>query len=415
MIPRTILPKLLALAGKPFVSVLFGPRQVGKTVLLMMLRDRLPSRCTYIDVENPGDAVVLRDGIRSLLSEIGQQPQVLLLDEFHRIPDALGLFKQLQDSVPQIKVYASGSSSIEIHSHLKQSAVGRVRRTRIFPLSFPEWCRHRIDLDLVPWDPHVELPPRSAAAAADLLEEFLVWGGMPQLSRADDEMERREILQEIVSLYLEKDVRSLLRTEEVLRFNDFLRLIAVRIGQTMNRSSFGRKLGITARKVTRQLAVMEHTFVLRPVATDYANPTKRLVKSPKIYWYDNGVRNALVKDFRSRRLRPDAGALLENHVFCELEKAAGIDVDILYHRTRDGQEVDFVLERDRTKLLVEVKSHLGRTIIPPAIRGLLGRDDVKAAVVLNDQIHSVLDHKGKPVLFLPHVLAHTLPEMLRSL
>ena len=81
---------------------------------------------------------------------------------------------------------------------------------------------------------------------------------------------------------------------------------------------------------------------------------KEITKSHRYYFCDNGIRNALIRDFRHRKLRPDAGSLLENHVYNELEKAAGIDVDIRYHRTYDGQEVDFVLERDRTKVLVEV-------------------------------------------------------------
>jgi predicted AAA+ superfamily ATPase len=138
--PRTILNKLVSEMDRPFVTVLIGPRQVGKTVLMRMVEERAPCKTVYLDMENPMDAVALRDGLETLLSEIGTERQVLLLDEFHRIPDALSLFKQIRDGYPQIKVYASGSSSIEIHSHLKQSAVGRVRRTRIFPLSFPEWC-----------------------------------------------------------------------------------------------------------------------------------------------------------------------------------------------------------------------------------------------------------------------------------
>ena len=198
---------------------------------------------------------------------------------------------------------------------------------------------------------------------------------MPEQAVLSDDIEKREVLREICSLYLEKDVRSLLRDDQILRYNEFLQLICLQLGQLMNRSRFGGKLGISARQVEKQLKVMEHTFVYRPITTDYANPTKRLIKSPKIYWYDNGIRNALVRDFRKTAERPNGGALLENHVFCELDKAAGVDIDILFHRTQDGQEIDFVLKRDRLKLLVEVKSSLIRDTMPRAIRELLDRDD----------------------------------------
>ena len=414
-IQRTILDRLVSQADQRHVSVLIGPRQAGKTVLLRMLQQALAGKTTYLDVENPMDATVLRDGLRSLLAEIGDERQVLMLDEFHRIPDALALLKQLHDHHPRIKVYASGSSSIEIHDHLKQSAAGRVRRTRIFPLSFPEWCGARgVEEDLARWDVTRPLPPRVLLELGALFEQFVVWGGMPEAALAGEEDERREILGEIVALYLDKDVRSLLRAEEVMHFNEFLRLLAVRVGQVMNRNRFGRQLSIPDRKVVRQLTVMEHTFVYRPIRTDYANPTKRLVKAPKIYWYDNGIRNALIRDFRPRSLRPDAGALLENHVLCELEKAAGTDVDILYHRTHDGQEIDFVLERDRRKLLVEVKSAVPRPRIPPAFRDMLQRDDTQAGVVLGDDSHEPLVVHGKPVFFLALVLAHRLPDLLRE-
>ena len=411
MIPRTILPKLLAEVEKPFVSVLIGPRQVGKTVLLRMLEEKLEAKCTYVDAEDPFDSDLLKDGARSLVAHLGEGPQVLLLDEFHRIPDALALFKQLRDSFPLYKVYASGSSSIKIHSHLKQSAVGRVRRTRVFPLSFVEWSQPRLDLELANWAIDKPLAPRTAARCSNLLEEFLVWGGMPELTTTSKELERREILHEIVGLYLEKDVASLLRKDELMKFNEFLRLVAVRCGQQLNKSRFGGRLGISARQVERQLLVMEHTFVLRLTGTDYANPTKRLVKAPKMYLYDNGVRNALVRDFRLRALRPDAGALVESHVLGELEKAIDVSVDICFHRTADGQEVDFVLERDRLKILVEVKSGLVRPRIPPAISDLSRREDVVASVVLNDGLHQAVDCSGKPVHFLPHYLAHRIPSL----
>jgi predicted AAA+ superfamily ATPase len=409
---RTVLPGLLGEVGGRYASILVGPRQVGKTVILKMLQARLRQKTAYLDVENPDGAEVFRNGLRSLLAEIGTEPQVLFLDEFHRLPDPLALFKQIRDAHPHIKVYASGSSSLEIHSRLKQSAVGRVRRTRVFPLSFSEWCPARTDVDLASWDPRRPLPPRKALRVAAALEDFIVWGGMPELTQAENEAEKRTILREIVSLYLERDVRSLLRSDEVLRFGDFLRLIAMNVGQYMNRSRFGMELGLNSRQMERQLQVMEHTFVYRPVTADYANPTKRLLKAPKIFWYDNGIRNALVRDFRKRPERPDGGALLENHVHAELEKSGGPDVAVLTHRTLDGQEVDFVLEKDRRKVLVEVKSGLARPSIPHAIRDLLAREDVLSAVVLNERLHEEAILHGKPVLFLPSCLAHRVPTLL---
>ncbi len=183
----------------------------------------------------------------------------------------------------------------------------------------------------------------------------------------------------------------------------------------MNRSRFGHQLGISSRQVEKQLKVMEHTYVCRPITTDYANPTKRLVKSPKIYWYDNGIRNALVRDFRRRTERPDGGALLENHVFCELDKAAGVDIDILFHRTQDRQEIDFVLERDRQKLFVEVKSSLTRDTIPRSFHVMLDRDDAIGAVILNNRIHDIRNLNGKPVFFLPLTLTHCIPNLLSTL
>jgi predicted AAA+ superfamily ATPase len=108
-----------------------------------------------------------------------------------------------------IKVFASGSSSIEIHSHLNQSAVGRVRRTRIFPLSFPEWCQEKIDISIFDLDPEKIMPPRQKKRLDDLLDEFLVWGGMPEPAVLSDGMEKREDRQE-VDFVLERDRQKLL-------------------------------------------------------------------------------------------------------------------------------------------------------------------------------------------------------------
>jgi uncharacterized protein len=411
MLSRLILTKLLSERSKPFVSVLIGPRQVGKTTLLKQIEAATGEPTSYLDAENPLDALTLRDGFRSLTSEIGLAPQTLLIDEFQRIPDALSLFKQLRDGAPQIKVYASGSSSIRIHEHLKQSAVGRVRRTRVFPLSFPEWLRGRDEHDLAGWDPLRPLPPRTAARHADHLARFVVWGGMPELTHADDEREQREILHEIVALYLEKDIRSLLAVDKAVRFNAFLRLIANRVGQLVNRSALGRELGMSARQTDKQLEIMQGTFVITLCSTDYANPTKRLVKAPKLSFYDNGVRNELVRDFRPMEHRSDAGALLENHVVGELDKARGVDIDLLTHRTADGQEIDVILERDRQKIAVEVKTTLARARVPRALREFVAREDCLGGVVLNREVHELVQVEGKPVLLLPHTLTHAIPSL----
>ncbi len=109
MLSRRVLAKLLNERTKPFVSVLIGPRQVGKTVLLREIEARTEGRATFLDAENPSDALVFRKGFGSLIAEVGVTPQTLMIDEFQRIPDALSLFKQLRDRAPQIKVYASGS------------------------------------------------------------------------------------------------------------------------------------------------------------------------------------------------------------------------------------------------------------------------------------------------------------------
>jgi uncharacterized protein len=411
MLPRRVLAKLLSERKKPFVSVLIGPRQVGKTVLLREIEAATGEPTLFLDAENPTDALVFREGFQSLAAEIGTQPQTLLIDEFQRIPDALSLFKQLRDRTPQLKVYASGSSSIEINAHLRQSAVGRVRRTRVFPLSFAEWLQQYEDIDLFGWSPLRPLPPRSAARLSEHLARFIVWGGMPELTHADDEREQREILHEIVGLYLEKDIRALLKPDEALRFNTFLRLIALSIGQTINRSSLGSELGLSQRQTQKQLEIMLGTFVIRLLTCAYSNPTKRLIKAPKLSFYDNGVRNALVRDFRPWRERPDGGALLENHVDCELDKACGVDLDLLTHRTVDGQEIDVILERDRQKIAVAVKSSLGRSRVPRAIREFVARDDCLGGVVLNREIHETVKVEGKPVLLLPHTLTHTIPEL----
>jgi hypothetical protein len=243
--------------------------------------------------------------------------------------------------------------SSEIHSHLKESLAGRTMTYAISPLSHEEYSN---------WDS----PLRPS------FSDYLRFGGLPGLSQVTGEDRKQWLLQEYLSAYLLKDIKSLVREENVRAFNQLLYFLAQNQGQLVEVSSLARELGMSATTVARYLDVMEKTYVLFPLSSYHTNLANELKKSSKYYFYDLGIRNGLLKDFRPHQNRPDKGQILESYVFLSLRRQLTPNMELKFWRTKRQEEVDFILLLDRQPIPLEVKSALpGR--IPKGIHAFCRR------------------------------------------
>ncbi len=346
---------------EPQVLVLVGPRQVGKTTLLQHLEADARgegSRTRYFDLEQPGDLARLTGSASEVVDALTSDVDLVLVDEFYYLEDAGRLFKAIYDRSARtgrrVKVVISGSSSIEIHTHLRESLAGRRVTYRIFPLT---WSEYR------GW--------RSGDRPSFL--NYLRYGGLPGLSSVREGDRKERLLQEYLSTYLFKDIKGLVKEENVRAFNHLLYLLAQNQGQLVEASSLARDLGVSVPTVSSYLDVLDKTYVNYVLPSYHTNLANELRKSKKTYLYDLGIRNSILKDFRPVSDREDRGAIYESHVLLELLPLLAPSMELRFWRTKKKEEVDFVLIHNRNPTPIEVKSRHDRPVPPPGVTAFCRR------------------------------------------
>lgn len=348
------------------ISILIGARQVGKTFLLKKLKDEADKKglkTKYFDLEIPSDVMKFNIPETGIFDMITTDVDVVFIDEFHYLKNASHIFKAVHDSGKPVKIFASGSSSVEVHKHLKESLAGRKRAHRIFPCTLSEMISVK------------KGPSR---------EDYLVFGGMPGLVHKSKESEKKELLQDILQSYLLKDVKSLIKDENIRAFNNLLYLLAQNQGGLISAASFAQDVGLTPRTIESYLEILAQTFVCYPINSYSNNLGNELKKSRKCYLYDLGIRNILLKDFRQHANRPDAGSIIESFVYLELSKQITPDVELRFWRTREGDEVDFIWVHNRVPYPIEVKAAACVNNIPKGLRAFLRKyNKVKKAFIVH--------------------------------
>ncbi len=404
---RSIETKLVEELKKPQVVLLFGPRQVGKSYLLNLLTNKVRGKFSYYDLEQPKDISQFAgddSDVHQLLVDSGK---VIFIDEFHYLKNAGKAFKAIydlgkRDKSKQIKIFASGSSAIEMHKHIKESMAGRVHRYRLMPLLLDEY----LSVDL-----------------ADLsINEYYIYGGLPELYQYSGE-DRATYLNGVLETYIQRDIKSLIKEENISSFNKLLYMLAQHQGQIVSVSNLANDLTISAQTVQSYLDILEQTYTLYTLKSFSTNLSNELKKSKKYYFYDLGLRNALLKNFSRIDKRNDIGIILETYAYHYLLSIANrANTDIYFWRTTKGQEVDFVWQKNQVPVPIEVKSKYEEGHIPSGLEAFFRAYPLcQKAVILFNKSKSIdeykeLVHNGRKVYLVNINVSHKyLPEILNEL
>lgn len=369
MIKRNILNKLQQELTQPEILILLGPRQVGKTTLLRMLENYASQeglKAVFFDLEQPQVLADFNCSDKEIGLLICQSGEVVFIDEFQYVRNISKILKAIFDSKKKVKIICSGSSSLEIHRHLKESLAGRRFLYRIFPLEYTEIKNNNPDYTF---------------------EDYLRFGGMPGLTHTNSPERKQQILNELLGSYILKDVKSLVKEENIRAFNHLLYLLAENQGSTISVHSLSREVGLSSKAINRYLDILEQTYVNYRIYSYSKKLGNELKKSCKTYLYDLGVRNMLLKDFSDIANRPDKGVILESFVFLKLQAMLSPNMEIKFWRTKDGEEVDFIILKDRKPIPIEVKSKITSLETPSGLKRFLNRyPTVELAYIVNEQI-----------------------------
>lgn len=344
--------------NKKEAAILLGARQVGKTTLLKMLCDQVSQKSPewkiwFVNAEDPTQTQDFQADFLTALQKLKSGQWLLVIDEFYAIKNATRLFKIIYDSYPNVKVFASGSSSLNIRSHLKESLTGRHRIYPIFPFTYQEWLA-------------------GESSNEEKMEEFILFGGMPGLTSSLSSIEERfEVLDNFIKTYLEKDIKELIQAHNLVAYNNLLKLLSLNCGQILSISEICQEIQINYREAEKYLKVLEETFIFYPLCPFHSRLLNEIVKAPKLFLFDTGVRNQLINDFRPLKLRPDKGALIENYVATEILKTLPINVELKHWRTKSKQEVDFILIKNKEAIPIECKAQWNKSGLPPGLKSFL--------------------------------------------
>lgn len=330
IIERLLLPQIAMAVTPGKVLVLYGPRQVGKTTLVMQLLAQTSLRHRFVNADELAYREALASQDRQTLGSLLGDAELLVIDEAQRVPN-IGLnLKILVDSSPQAAIIATGSASFELANQIAEPLTGRALTYTLYPISFGELRQTFGEFE-----------------AKRQLERWLIWGGYPAIVTTEVASMRERLLGELVGAYLYRDILQLDGVRRPEKIVELLRLLAFQIGQDVAISELASSLAINRATVDRYLDLLEKVFVIFKLRGFSRNLRKEVAKSSRYYFFDNGVRNSLIQNFNPLSLRNDVGQLWENFLMVERRKAnelANRSANAYFWRTYDQKEIDYVEE-----------------------------------------------------------------------
>lgn len=342
MIARFLEKEILRELHSAHVVCLFGARRTGKTVLLRSLAQKLKNKkILSLHGQTLGVVETFSSQRAEVLREYTAGYDIVFIDEAQHIPN-IGLnLKLAVDTLPDVSFLVTGSSSFDLKNKIGEPLVGRSTFLRLYPLSQLELSRYENRFE-----------------NKALLETRLIYGSYPQIIVAKTERQRRKILENLRDGYLLKDILELDNLKDSLFVFNLLRLIAFQIGHDVSYAELSQNLNVHPDTVRRYLELLEKTFIIHSRQGYSQNLRKEYTKTPRYYFWDNGIRNVLISNFNPISSRDDIGALWENYCISERQKRndyKNIFVNNFYWRTYDQKEIDLVEEREGKLFGYEMK------------------------------------------------------------
>ena len=341
------------------IVVLIGARQVGKTSLMESIE--LKGEKVFFNGQNPEIAElfqkfsVIEQYLKSYLNK--NLKGYLLIDEFQYISGISTMMKLLTDKYSSLRILCSGSSSLKIFQEVEESLAGRVRTIEVSSLSFEEYILFKDEKLHQLYRSFDENTESSALTVqiSNLFSEFLIYGGLPRAALLAAPEDKVAVLDDIYTTYLLKDVRNYIENEYIVGFNKMLRILALQIGNMVNINSISVETGVPYKKCEEYIYLLEQMYIIKMIEPYEANRRKSITKMKKVFFFDTGLRNMIVKNFNDMDFRVDNGAIFENYVMLELWRNKSAGGTVHFFRTSDGVEVDFVLNNLMEKIAVECK------------------------------------------------------------
>lgn len=341
MIQRALEKKLLSDIKPQKVVLLLGARRVGKTVLMEKLIREYGDGVVFLNGEDYATVEMLSARTISSYKQLFQGVKLLAIDEAQNIPHIGNILKLIIDHIEGLSVIVSGSSSFDLYNMAGEPLVGRSNHYMLYPFSLKELSQEE-----------------SGVETMQLLEERLVYGMYPELIHISDFDKKKQYLLEVVNSYLLKDILMIDGIKNSSKMRDLLRLVAFQMGSEVSYDELARQLGLSRNTVEKYLDLLSKIYVIHKLPAFSQNKRKEVTKSSKWYFTDNGIRNAVINDFRVVSMREDVGLLWESFLIGERMKKrnnANEFASFYFWRSYSMQEIDLIEEFNGTISAFEFK------------------------------------------------------------
>lgn len=388
------------------ISLIVGPRQVGKTTLMSELLSSLKNKgekVLFLNLDYEADKRFFESQellLNKIKLEIGSSGYVFI-DEIQRKVNA-GLFlKGIYDLNLSYKFIVSGSGSLELKEKIHESLTGRKRLFELLPVSFKEFVsykteyRYQDELDefFILEDKRTEI----------LLNEYLSFGGYPRVVIEDSIEEKRKLIDEIFRSYVEKDIVNLLNIDRPEAFSLLIRILASQTGKLINYSQLAAAGGLSTATLKKYLYYAEKTYVVQTINPYSGNSLKELTKSRTIYFYDHGLRNFSNNSFTLLQNQNELGFMFQNLIKNLIEEhSQWKNWKINFWRTTDKAEVDFVIDKGDEVIPIEVKyTGINSNMVKRSLRSFIDKYSPKKAFIINKNYSNRIVIKNTEVVFIP--------------
>lgn len=405
VIKRNYYEKISQSLGKKGITILIGARQVGKTTLLRKIIQDITQKgdlAIYLNLDIEDDASFF-ESQQKLLSrirlEFGEKPGYVFIDEIQQKENAGRFLKGIFDMGLPYKFVVTGSGSLELKEKIGEALTGRKHLLLMDPVSFREFVDHKTNYKYSDrLDTYFSLEEEKTKS---FLTEYLMYGGYPKVVSSDDIQTKTDVINEVFTSYISKDISYLMGVRSVDKFIKMIKLLAVQSGGIVNYANLASDTGISVDTLKNYLWYAEQTFIISIVKPYFTNAKKELTKSPVIYFNDPGMLNFASGNYS--KIGHNKGFVFQNFVFNHLRMNYQTPVSPVNHwRTKDKAEVDFVIQKSEDIIPVEVKFiNLKKKAISRSMHSFINRYKPAKVWVVNLNLDEKLELNNTTIEFLP--------------
>lgn len=394
-IERNLEGKIKKYLKRKEIIAIVGARQCGKTTLMKHIFNGLKN-AKFITFEDREILEDFNNDVKLFIEKYVRGINFLFIDEFQYAKEGGKQLKFIYDT-QDTKIIISGSSSIDLSVQGLKYLVGRIFIFTLTPLSFGEFLKYK---DPSTYRLFGSLHPSASAIrwTNKAYDEYLLYGGYPEVALAKNEKERIEILKNIYNVYLLRDIREILQIADDSKLIKLIKALSLQMGNLINYQELSSLTEYSYPELKRYLNILRNTFICIESRPFFTNKRKELVKAPKFYFLDNGFRNVVIGNFQYLNERPDVGALNESFVASEIFKK---EIQLNYWRTNAGAEVDFVVEKKSKMIPIEVKTKLNKPRYGKSMKNFISEYKSEKGFVLSRDYVDKAKVLGKNIRFLP--------------